>query len=190
LIVPDAVTNYGRVRRLANRYCFGIKTQLERLKIAEQNVNRESEDDVLGYSTYALKNDWEAMAVFLIRLRRCLLMLGKLEPDLRLSPDYLTTFDATVPKLRLLRNVEEHFDQYSLGDGDNKRVEWGQLESYEYSAGEFENGFGYLSSENANAAMLIVWEAVLSLEPQAKQLGFLSWDDRYGEGGKFRSDKT
>lgn len=131
------------------------------------------------YSHYVNKNDWEALIVFLTRLRRTLVLLQKLGPDLSLDPSFINRFDKAVPDLKAIRDYEEHFDDYSLGKGKEEKAEWGWLESFEYGAEKFANGAGELKAENAHAAMLIAWEAVMSLEENAKKIGYLTWDARY-----------
>lgn len=180
----DPVSNYARVRRLASRYCWGVERQIERLRKSQEEILREFKGTHRGYSHYTLKNDWEILLIFLTRLRRCLFILQKLGPNLQLDSSFITRFDSAVPDLKDLRDYEEHFDDYSLGQGRNKSALWGYLESYGYDAKGFSNGLGELSIEGSRSAALIVWEAVMSIEEDARKLGYLTWEDRYG------TDKT
>lgn len=176
----DTVSNYGRVRRLASRYCWGVERQIERMELSNIEILEDFKQPRVGYAHYTLKNDWEVLLVFLTRLRRCLTLLQGLGPALKIDPDYITRFDNDVPDLKELRDFEEHFDDYSLGIGRNKNALWGYLESYGYDAEGFSNGLGRLSVEGCRNAALTVWEAVLSVESDAKALGYLTWEDRYG----------
>lgn len=176
----EPVANYARVRRLSNRYCWGIERQIERLKISKEEIARETDENRLGYANYTLKNDWEILLVFLTRLRRCLLMLSRIGSTLPFDNTFVTRFDNTVPQLKQMRDYEEHFDDYSLGKGKNKSFSWGYLESYSFGGEGFANGIGKVDIEACRSAALIVWEAVMSLEDTARKLGYLSWDDRFG----------
>jgi hypothetical protein len=174
----EPVSNYARARRLANRYCYGVKIQLERLQQNPVQMMKELREQGFEHAHYTQKNDWETLIVSLTRLRRTLLMLKELEPNLSLDQSHIDRFDNAVPDLKCIRDYEEHFDDYSLGKG-RKKAEWGWLESYEYGPGKFANGAGELKAENAHAAMLIAWEAVMSIEENAKKIGYLTWDARY-----------
>lgn len=176
----EPAANYGRVRRLASRYCWGVERQIERLRTSNAEIAIEIAENRLGYADYTLKNDWEMLLVLLTRLRRCLLMLSRISPGMELDGNFISRFDATVPNLKDLRDYEEHFDDYSVGDGKNKKILWGYLESYTFGEEYFSNGVAELNIEACRAAGLIVWEAVLSLEKSAQKLGYLSWEDRFG----------
>lgn len=188
----DPITNYGRLRRLANRYCYGVIQQIENITVSAEKLAHEREP-LTEYPQdridYELKNHWEVLILFLLRMRRCLLMLQKLSPEITVNSEYLDRFDALVPKLKNIRDFEEHFDDYSLGQGRNSSIEWGFLESYVYGADVFSNGVGTIELAHAKEAALTAWEAVLSCEDGAKQLGFLTFDDRYRTDGKFRRSK-
>lgn len=174
----DTVLNYARARRLANRYCYGVKVQIERIEEAAKAASAPA--NKLSYDHYTLKNDWEYLAVCLIRLRRCLCLVSQLEPEVRMDRDYIVRFDNLLSDLIALRNFEEHLDEYSLGRGRNRSADWGHLETFLYGAEKFSNGVGSLDVESARAAMRVAWEAVLSVESDARSDGFLTWDDRYG----------
>ncbi|MBB3381487.1 hypothetical protein ACK83U_10935 [Rhizobium sp. WW22] len=107
-------------------------------------------------------------------------MLQKIEASLQPDCSFIARFDSAVPNLKDLRDYEEHFDDYSLGKGRNKNALWGYLESYRYDARGFSNGLGELSVEASRSAALIVWEAIISVEEDARRLGYLTWEDRYG----------
>ena len=125
------------------------------------------------------KNDWEIIIVFLARLRRCLLLLGKCRPTLPVDGKYLKEFDRLIPVLVNLRDFEEHFDDYSSGKSKRAEFEWGYLETYYFGEKVFENGVGKVTAETAQKAALEVWTAVISVEDNARKHGFLTWDDRY-----------
>jgi hypothetical protein len=188
----NPITNYGRLRRLANRYCYGVIQQTENITLSAETLLNEREpltEHRQSRIDYELKNNWEALIFFLLRMRRCLLMLQKLSPEITVDPKYLERFESLVPKLKSIRDFEEHFDDYSLGKGRDSSLEWGFLESYVYGADMFSNGVGTIELAQAKEAALTAWEAVLSCEESAKQMGFLTFDDRYGPDGKFRRSK-
>ena len=180
------VSNYGRLRRLANRYCFGVKVQLERITDCPQLTVSETDGIDPEFTRYSLKNDWEMLVVLLIRLRRCLLMAQRLKSSLSLNPKFIKQFDSALPSLTELRNYEKHLDDYSLDIGRDNKFGWGHLESYQYGVTSFSNGVAKIDAEEVSSAVMIAWEAVLSLEQQAQDLGYLTLEDRYGENGKFR----
>lgn len=173
----DPVSTYGRVRRLGNRYCDGVLTQIERINQPVPEI-----DDLIDLQStiHKNKNEWEALIMFLVRLRRCLVLLGRCRPTLKLRTKHISDFDSAVPDLVALRDFEEHFDDYSSNKGKNSTHKWGHLESYKYGATSFANGVGEISTEAAYAAAKIAWEAILSVETDAKAVGWLSWEDRYG----------
>lgn len=182
----DVVQQYGRIRRIVNRYCLAVKTQINRIG----DGSFETEEGIpwldLQHRAEVQKNDWEALIIFLSRLRRCLVFIKELEPDLKLGRNYISEFDNTVPDLTKLRNFEEHFDDYSIGKGRNKLAEWGHLESFYIGNDIFRNGVGELSTNAAIQAAKLVRVAVLSLERNARALGYLTWEDRYGPKGLYR----
>ncbi|MEM1365321.1 MAG: hypothetical protein AAGH82_06170 [Pseudomonadota bacterium] len=180
----DTISQYGRIRRLANRYCWGVQTQLSRIQVSQKLL--QTGRDTIDYVHYDMKNDWEALSVLLVRLRRCFPFLESLKPELCLDPAFAEQFDVLLPSLSKLRNFEEHWDEYSRGDGRNTAAAWGHLETYTFGVDHFSNGVGSIEAKNAQEASTLTWKAVLSLEDQAKAQGFLTFDDRYGPHGKFR----
>ena len=94
------VPNYGRVRRLTNRYCWGIQQQIERLKESENEMLRERDENQLGFANYTNKNDWEVVLMFLTRLRRCLNLLQNLGPGIQLDDKFIEKFENCIPDLK------------------------------------------------------------------------------------------
>lgn len=168
---PDPVAAYGRARRLSSRYCFGVKQHLERIS---------SVDEGKEWRELQQKNDWEVVIIFLMRLRRCIAYLSRFSEFKQIGKVKSAAFDACVPHLKDLRDFEEHFDDYSTGRGKNASFEWGHLETYCYGAERFSNGVGSIATSEAEKAALIVWSLMIDLEPIAKSLGYLSWNDRFG----------
>ena len=176
---PDPVAAYGRARRLASRYCFGVNQHLER--ISTFDPDRE-------WSELQNKNDWEVVIIFLMRLRRCISFVSRFTEFKQIGKVSAAAFDACLPSLKDLRDFEEHFDDYSMGRGKNAAFDWGQLETYSYGAERFESGVGSIGTSDAKKAALLAWGLIVDLEPRAKALGYLSWDDRFG--GKSASGES
>ncbi len=176
----DSAQQYGRIRRLASRYCFGVETQTRRIK---KSARAMRDREVLVefnqiHCDLQNKNDWEALIVFLARLRKCLLLLGKCRPDLPLEKRFLKEFDRLLPHLVDLRDFEEHFDEYSTSSGRREEFKWGHLESYAYGDEKFASGVGSISVKSSKEAAQLAWKAVLSVEGEAKRAGWISWEDR------------
>lgn len=179
-----AVSAYGRARRLSSRYCFGVIQHLERIEKFRTN---ESDDLADHQARMQNKNNWEIVIIFLSRLRRCLVYLSNFEVFRRVCEEGIVEFDAIVPHLKNLRDYEEHFDAYSTEKGHNKSFGWGELESYWFGSEEFSSGVGKISQAEADQASRSIWKVIESLESSAKNLGYLSWDDRFAPNGKYRS---
>jgi hypothetical protein len=173
----DPVTTYGRARRLASRYCYGVQQHIDRIGSFEPGTK---------WSSLQNKNDWEIVIIFLTRLRRCVALLTKVVDFRDAAKKCLTEFDVCLPSLKNLRDFEEHFDDYSAGKGKEAAFTWGHLESYTFGSENFSNGVGEVSCSAAEQAARLVWGTIADLELTAKTLGYLSWDDRYGVNGKFR----
>lgn len=169
---PDPVAAYGRARRLTSRYCFGVKQQLERIRAFDPDEE---------WSELQNKNDWEVVIIFLTRLRRCISFVLRFPEFKDIGKVKAAAFDACIPSLKDLRDFEEHFDDYSIGRGRVAAFDWGFLETYSYGPERFESGVGKIAVSDAEQAALLAWGLILDLEPKAKTLGYLSWDDRFGE---------
>ena len=166
------VSGCGRARRLANRYWYGVEQQLVRLR----QFDRGQE-----YAHMQLKNDWEMVIILLSRLRRCLAFVSKFPAFKGIGELELAKFDNLVPHLKQLRDFEEHFDDYSLGRGQNKQIGWGALETYSFGVSQFSNGAGEITATSISNAALLVWTTFETLEEEAIKLGYLTWEERHGE---------
>ena len=173
----DPAITYGRARRLASRYCYGIKQHIQRIKDTDPKPE---------WSHLQLKNDWEIVVIFLTRLRRCSVLLSNIDAFRVTAKKCISDFDVCLPNLKSLRDYEEHFDDYSAGNGRKTEFTWGHLESYQFGSEGFSNGVGDVSRDAAEQIVRLVWKLIVDLEPVAKSLGYLSWDDRYGVNGIFR----
>jgi len=110
---------YKRFRRLANLAVFAIDLQCRRLNSVEL------EDEKFVFRKWY---DFEFLLLALIRLRRIAQQVADLpEVTVSLTPA-LTTFDASLPGLKLMRNVSEHIDDYASGKGRNRGVSKEMLE--------------------------------------------------------------
>ena len=75
-------------------------------------------------------NTWEGLIGFLVKLRRCFVLALEL-PDYKIAAaEGIKQFDELVPNLKNIRNLFEHFDDYILGNGNNKSVDPKQAISY------------------------------------------------------------
>ena len=91
-----------------------------------------------GYPNMILMlNNWETLIGFLSRLRKCF-DLAEMLPDYHIFAIIgKNTFDDLLPKLKDIRNVFEHFDNYLVGDGNNRSVDEIQAVSYGVSHSTF-----------------------------------------------------
>ncbi len=81
-----------------------------------------------GAEVWRQEIDLHFFVAALMRLRRaveCASAVNQLQGSLT---DRLTDFDGAVPGARLLRNVGEHFDDYTVGRGNDKTIKRSQLQ--------------------------------------------------------------
>jgi len=120
-----------RAKSLSSRAIFTIALQHHRLR------TEEPEDNVFIFQFQA---DLEFLIVALRRLRRAAGLAARVEfvePALRTAID---DFDKALPNLVKMRNVSEHFDDYTM-DGQWRRhrdVQPGQLQVFSWDGTEYE----------------------------------------------------
>ncbi len=118
-MIPTPEATYERARRLANTAMWTISLQRRRINSVEP------EDDDFKLRIFA---DIDFLIVALTRLRRAAELASKvkeIEPHIRAS---LVEFDKALPDLKTMRDTAEHFDDYSIDKGNNKKLSRKSLE--------------------------------------------------------------
>ena len=116
--IPSAAT-YERAKRLANFALWTIDLQIHRLQ-----------RDELGDKKFILRKwaDFHFFVLALTKLRRAGILASKV-PSIKLKIDKaLKQFDAQLPYLITMRNVEQHFDDYAIDQGRDKAISKKSLE--------------------------------------------------------------
>jgi hypothetical protein len=111
--MPTSAATYERARRLANASMFAVDLQVRRLQSAEP------ED---GRFVFREWFDFDSLVVALTRLRRAAVLaanIPEIEPPMKGA---LKEFDSSLPALKRLRDVAEHFDDYAVDKGRNRAV--------------------------------------------------------------------
>lgn len=78
----------------------------------------EPEDEHFVFRRWA---DWQLLIIALWRLRRASSMVAKVPSAKASVTQAISRFDAQIPRLRILRNVGEHIDDYVLESDDRRR---------------------------------------------------------------------
>lgn len=81
-----------------------------------------------GNDAWGQAVDIHFLVIALTRLRRAVGLATRVEAIQDALIDHLVEFDESVPGLTTLRNVAEHFDDYTAGYGRNKGVRRHQLQ--------------------------------------------------------------
>jgi hypothetical protein len=107
-IAPSDAATYERALRLANFAMWTVALQRRRLK------TDEPEDEEFVLRRWA---DFQLFTTALTWLRRAATLATKV-PRLK-SPveDARNTFDTALPRLKDMRDVTEHIDEYAIGKG-------------------------------------------------------------------------
>lgn len=116
---PSDAVILERAKSFGNQACFTVALQCRRA----QGV--EPEDRVFLTRVEA---DLRFMLIALRQLRRAAELAAQvagISPELQKAMD---AFDARLPALRRMRNVEQHMDEYVLGKGRDKSVVRGALQ--------------------------------------------------------------
>jgi hypothetical protein len=109
-----------RARSLTNEACFTVALQHRRL------LSEEPEDRVFIMRRWA---DFHFLIVALQRLRRAA-MAARNIPDIRgvEVANALAEFDSKLPQIKVMRDMAEHIDDYSLDRGRMKSISRKQLQ--------------------------------------------------------------
>jgi hypothetical protein len=110
---PTTKATYERARRLANLAIWSIQLQCRRLE------SSEPEDTSFVLRRWA---DFDFLIVALIRLRRAANLAAELQELQSSLRPAVERFDNALPRLKEIRDVAEHIDDYALEKGRNKSV--------------------------------------------------------------------
>lgn len=116
---PSDSATYERAMRFANQAMWTIDLQHRRLTTAEPEDAR-----------FALRkwSDFSFFIVAITRLRRAAELASKIPSIREPVRRSLDLFDGEMPSLRTMRNVAEHFDEYALDAGRDRRISRKSLE--------------------------------------------------------------
>jgi hypothetical protein len=121
---PSPATTYERARRLANIAVWTARLQRRRL------ATRESEDEEFLLRRWA---DFQFFIAALLGIRRAATLAAKVPVIANNMQKTIRQFDATLPMLKNMRDVSEHFDDYALDKGRAKGIKRGVLEVGSFS---------------------------------------------------------
>jgi hypothetical protein len=110
---PTSAATYERARRLANVSMFAVDLQVRRLQ------STQPEDSRFLFRKWF---DFDSLVVALTRLRRAAALAAKIAEVEKTMRGALTEFDSSLPDLKRLRDVAEHFDDYALDKGRIRAV--------------------------------------------------------------------
>jgi hypothetical protein len=116
---PSPLATHERARRLANTAVW--TAQLQRRRLATD----EPEDGEFLFRRWA---DFQFFIVALTRVRRAAVLAAKVPSISDDMQKAIKEFDATLPMLKNMRDVAEHFDDYALDKGRLKAVRRQALE--------------------------------------------------------------
>lgn len=85
-----------------------------------------------GEEAWRQEIDLHFLLVALTRLRRAVGLTSRVEELRDKLIDYVVEFDKDVPSLTTLRNVAEHFDDYTTGKGRTTQVKRHQLQVWSF----------------------------------------------------------
>lgn len=126
-ITDDALVE--RMSSEATTWINAVQMQLRRIK--QPLVDPEAP----GEEVWGQAIDLHFLLVALTRLRRAVGLVTRV-PELQDALiDYLVQFDREVPSLTTLRNVAEHFDDYTTGKGRASQITRNQLQSWSLGEG-------------------------------------------------------
>jgi hypothetical protein len=163
--MPTSTATYERAKRLANASMFAVDLQGRRLQSAEP------EDSRFVFRKWV---DFDSLVVALTRFRRAAVLaanIPEIEPPMK---DALKEFDSSLPDLKRLRDVAEHFDDYAANKGRNRAVGRKDLEvSYMDPDGPTLNWLGVQlnasAARDAAARLFREIQAAASMFPMAKR---------------------
>ena len=121
------ITNHALVERMRSESTTWINAAyMEHRRAKHPLVDPESAGD----EAWRQEIDLHFLLVALTRLRRAVGLVTRVEELRERLVDHLIQFDRNVPSLRTLRNVAEHFDDYTVGSGRVTQVKRHQLQAW------------------------------------------------------------
>ena len=111
-----------RMRKEATTWINAVHMQFHRVESPLINP------DDLGAEVWRQEIDLHFFVAAIMRLRRAVVCASAVNQLRSSLADLLDVFDRTVPSARLLRNVSEHFDDYAVGRGNDKKIKRSQLQ--------------------------------------------------------------
>lgn len=116
---PSDGATYERARRLANSAMWTVALQHRRLK------TDESEDGQFLFRRWA---DFQFLIVALSRLHQSAMLASKVPSIASAMKNAISEFDYAIPKLKNMRDVAEHIDDYAIDEGNDRTVSRKSLE--------------------------------------------------------------
>jgi len=104
------VAIYEDAKVLANIAAWSVELQVHRLRADRQEIPDFVMQPVV---------DFHLLVTVLTRLRKAAEMVAKISD----ISDVIRQFDDSLPDLKSIRNIQEHIDEYRLGNGRNKKVD-------------------------------------------------------------------
>jgi hypothetical protein len=132
---------------------FTVALQLRRV------ASDEPEDSVFVLRRWV---DWQFLIVALRRLERAALLAAKTPTGARFVDPALSAFRREIPGLTTMRNILEHFDDYSLDAGRNTAIGRRQLQSGTLSGEQFLWLGHTLEADHVKATAEALYESVRS----------------------------
>jgi hypothetical protein len=116
---PSSAATYERARRLANQALWTIDLQHRRL-------NSDEPED----AKFILRkwSDFHFLIVALTKLRRAAELAAKVPEISQRMRAALQKFDAALPRLKKMRDVAEHIDDYAVDSGRDRSINRKSLE--------------------------------------------------------------
>ncbi len=116
----DEISVYKRAMRLASLAMWTLNLQLRRLRTTEPEDDEFIKRKIADFQFYILA---------LTKLRSAGKLLSKIKSLKSLITPNIKAFDSELPFLTSIRNVDQHFDEYALNKGHNKKVDKTMLET-------------------------------------------------------------
>jgi hypothetical protein len=114
---------YERARRQASFAMWTIEMQIRRLN------KTEPEDEKFVLRKVA---DFQFFLLALTKFRRAILLANKIVSIKRKISSGIERFDSQLPFLVEMRNVDQHFDDYAIDRGRNKKIDKTMLEVHSF----------------------------------------------------------
>jgi hypothetical protein len=122
-----AITAAALVERMRTEATTWINAvHMQHRRVVDPIVNPEAPGEEVWHQAI----DLHFLLIALTRLRRSVNLAAQVQALQDRLLEHLTTFDQHIPSLRKLRNVAEHFDDYTIGEGCLTQTERYQLQTW------------------------------------------------------------